>query len=239
MRIFLTGATGFIGSALVPELIARRPSGGRPDPLGRRRRARSPPPAPRCIAATLEELDSLRGGAAKADGVIHTAFDHDFSRFVANCEKDRRVIAALGAALAGSDRPLVITSGTGMGSRRPGQLATRGRLQRQPSQPAHRLGTRRRRVAGGGRQRVGGAPAAGPRPGQAGPDHATGRRSRARRASRPMWAKAATAGRRRMSPTSPASTGWRWRGREAGRALQCGRRRGRPVRAIAEAIGRG
>ncbi|RUX83520.1 NAD-dependent dehydratase, partial [Mesorhizobium sp. M7D.F.Ca.US.004.01.2.1] len=58
-----------------------------------------------------------------AEAVIHTAFDHDFSRFVENCEKDKRVIAALGAALAGSDRPLVITSGVGMGSPGHGQLA--------------------------------------------------------------------------------------------------------------------
>jgi len=72
---------------------------------------------------TLEDLDSLRSGAAKADGVIHVAFDHDFSNFVANCEKDRRAIDALGSALNGSDRPLLITSGTGMGSAGPGKPA--------------------------------------------------------------------------------------------------------------------
>jgi nucleoside-diphosphate-sugar epimerase len=72
----------------------------------------------------LEDPESLRSGAAKADAVIHTAFDHDFSRFVENCEKDKRAIAALGSALAGSDRPLIITSGTGMGSGEHGQPAT-------------------------------------------------------------------------------------------------------------------
>ncbi len=66
----------------------------------------------------------MRKGAAKAEAVIHCAFDHDFSNFVANCEKDRSAIEALGDALAGTNRPLVITSGTGMGSRGPGQLAT-------------------------------------------------------------------------------------------------------------------
>ena len=66
--------------------------------------------------ATLEDLDSIRRGAEGVDGVIHCGFDHDFSNFVANCEKDKRVIGALGSMLKGSDRPLVITSGTGLGS---------------------------------------------------------------------------------------------------------------------------
>lgn len=123
MRIFLTGATGFIGAQIIPQLL----EGGH-QVLGM---TRSDAGAQAVAAAgaepyrgTLEDPDSLRAGAAQADAVIHTAFDHDFTNFLANCEKDRRAIRALGAALAGSDRPLVITSGTGMGSGAPGRTAT-------------------------------------------------------------------------------------------------------------------
>lgn len=123
MRIFLTGATGFIGARIVPELLAAGHH-----VLGMTRSDEGA----RALSAAgvevhrgrLEDLDSLRSGAAKADAVIHTAFDHDFSNFVANCEKDRQAISALGSVLVGSERPLLITSGTGMGSSVPGKPAT-------------------------------------------------------------------------------------------------------------------
>jgi nucleoside-diphosphate-sugar epimerase len=123
MRIFLTGATGFIGSYLTPMLI----DGGH-QVLGL---TRSDAGARALTEAgvqphrgTLEDPESLAAGAVQADAVIHTAFDHDFSNFVANCQKDQRAIRAMGAALAGSARPLVITSGTGMGAFKSGQVAT-------------------------------------------------------------------------------------------------------------------
>ena len=123
MRVFLTGATGFIGSRIVPELVGagHQVLGLTRSDAGARRLEAAGAEAHR---GTLEDGHSLARGASQADAVIHTAFDHDFSRFAANCDKDRRAIEAMGEALAGSGRPLIITSGTGMGDAGQGQPAT-------------------------------------------------------------------------------------------------------------------
>ncbi len=122
MRIFLTGATGFIGSHIIPELLAAGHSVlgmTRSDAGAKTLASLGVEP----YMATLENPDSMRGGAQKADATIHCAFDHDFANFLANTEKDRVAVQALCEALSGSGKALIITSGTGLGSPGPGELA--------------------------------------------------------------------------------------------------------------------
>lgn len=138
MNIFLTGATGFVGSYIIPELLA---AGHHVNGLTRSEAGA------RCLAeagaepylGSLEDLASLRAGIERADGVIHTAFDHDFANYRANCEKDRQVIAAMGEVLQGSDRPFLITSATVLGDNGDGRAAVESAYY--PDHPIPRIAT--------------------------------------------------------------------------------------------------
>ncbi|WP_158942896.1 SDR family oxidoreductase [Granulicella sp. S190] len=123
MRIFVTGATGFIASAVVSELIQARHH-----VLGLTR-SEAGAQALRAAGAevkhgNLDDLDSLRQGAADSDGVIHLAFNHDFSQFQKNCDDDRKAIEAIGEVLLGSNRPFLVTSGTAIANSDDGKPAT-------------------------------------------------------------------------------------------------------------------
>jgi nucleoside-diphosphate-sugar epimerase len=145
MRVFVTGATGFVGSAVVRELVA---AGHQVSGL-----ARSPANKATLAAlgaasheGNLDDLESLRAGASAADGVIHCGYNHDFTNYAGAAQTDRSAIEAMVEALAGSGKPLVITSGTA--ALRPGRLSTEADLGDASSPGAMRLQAEAIAVAG-------------------------------------------------------------------------------------------
>lgn len=125
MHVFLTGASGWVGSAVAEDLLA---AGHQVTGLVRNAQKAQALAAlgMQVVTGTLDDHQLLHDGASRADAVIHTAFNHDFSRFSENCAQDERAIQILGEALHGGDRPLLVTAGVAMIA--PGRLATENDL---------------------------------------------------------------------------------------------------------------
>ncbi len=123
MRVFVTGANGFIGSAVVKELLdaGHQVLGLSRSDAGVKALKDA---GAEVLRGDIANAENLREGATKSDAVIHTAFNHDFSKFVENCESDRKVIGALGEALVGTDKLLIVSSGVALAQVAPGQVST-------------------------------------------------------------------------------------------------------------------
>lgn len=123
MRVFVTGATGWVGAAVVDDLLAH---GHQVTGLARSAASAEKLAATgaRVVRGAIEDIEVLRTASAQADAVIHTAFNHDWSRLTENCAADKRAIEVLGAELEESERPLIVTSGVALLA--PGRLATEG-----------------------------------------------------------------------------------------------------------------
>ncbi len=132
MRVFVTGAAGFIGTATTKELLANGH-----EVIGLARNDANVETIEKLGAkahrGSLEDIDSLKSAAKDADGVIHLAFIHDFSKFVENGQIDARAIEAMGSVMEGTGKPLIVTSGVGMLS--PGEMATEDMMRHQPGMP--------------------------------------------------------------------------------------------------------
>ena len=224
MRVFITGAAGFIGTATTRELIA---NGHQVLGLAR---SDANVEALKKIGAevhrgSLEDLESLKSGAKQTDGTIHCAFIHDFAKFAENGQIDKRAIEAMGDVLEGTNKPFIVTSGTALIA--PGAAGHRRHAARRQRACSARVGTGRSGLCKARRTRDGDTPAAGARRTRQGRvDFVSGGSSRTKRTAAYVgdgsmrWAGGTQAGCR---PSLPAGAGEGRRGRN----LPCGRRRRR------------